>query len=189
MTIVDWLFVIAGALTLVGAYRVIISEKIMHAALWLGFTFIGVAGIFLLLGADFLAAAQILIYVGAITTIIIFGIMLSSIEDLRGKAGNTLWQRVSTQFSSPRHGIFALIAAGGLTLSLIVLLTRSVWPAARPQSAGDLDTPRLIGEALFNRFVIPFEIASVVLLVALIGAIVLATKEESPAPNGEEQPK
>jgi len=188
MTIIDWFFVIAAAITLFGAYRVVISEKIMHAALWLALTFAGVAAIYFLLGADFLAAAQLLVYVGAITTIIIFGIMLSSIEDLRGKAGNTFWQRVSAQFSSPRHGVLALVAAGGLTLTLIVLLARSVWPTAPAESAVPTDTPRLIGEALFKTYVIPFEIASVVLLVALIGAIVLATKDEPPTSNGEEQP-
>jgi len=189
MTIVDWFFVIFAAVTLVGAYRVVISEKIMHAALWLGLTFAGVAAIFFLLGADFLAAAQLLIYVGAITTIIIFGIMLSSLEDLRGKFGNTLWQRISAQFSSPRRGAFALIAAGGLVVSLIALILRGSWPSARPEGLAVVDTPSLIGDAMFNRFVIPFEIASVVLLVALIGAIALAAKDEAPAANGEEQPK
>lgn len=176
MTVTDWAFLVVAAFTLVAAYRVVMSQKIMHAALWLGGTFVGVAGIFLLLEADFLAAAQVLIYVGAVTTIIIFGIMLSAIEDLRGKAGDTVWQRLARQFSSPRHGILALLAAGGLALCLLVVLGRSVWPA--PPATLGTNTVRPLGEILFGRLVVPLEIASLVLLVALIGAIVLAVREE-----------
>src|SRR5690606_40380159 len=69
LTVTDWVFLAVAAVTLFSAYRVVVSRKIMHAALWLGLTFFGVAGIFLLLGADFLAAAQVLVYVGAVTTI------------------------------------------------------------------------------------------------------------------------
>ena len=189
MSIVDWFFVIAAAVTLFGAWRVVISEKIMHAALWLALTFAGVAAIFFLLGADFLAAAQLLVYVGAITTVIIFGIMLSSVEDLRGGPEGSFWQRISAQFATPRRGILALVAAGGLGLSLIVLIAGGAWRSARPESLVPADTPAMIGRALFETYVIPFEIASAVLLVALVGAIVLATKEESPTPNGEERPE
>lgn len=177
MTVTDWVFIIIAVLTLFAAYKVVMSQKIMHAALWLGGTFLGVGGIFLLLGADFIAAAQVLIYVGAVTTIIIFGIMLSSAEDLRGKSGDTMWQRLTRQFSSPRHGILAISAAGGLALILLMLFGRSVWPDA--PALADVNTARLLGEAIFSRYVVPLEIASMVLLVALIGAIVLATREET----------
>lgn len=177
MTTTDWAFIGIAALTLTAAYRVVMSQKIMHAALWLGGTFLGVGGIFLLLGADFLAAAQVLIYVGAVTTIIIFGIMLSSVEDLRGTSGSSFWQRLGRQFSSPRHGILALAAAGGIGLCLLILFGRSVWPQA-PELA-DVNTAKQLGNALFRDYVVPLELASFVLLAALIGAIVLATREES----------
>lgn len=176
MTVTDWVFLVAAAATLVGAWRVVMSQKIMHAALWLGFTFIGVAAIFLILGADFLAAAQILVYVGAITTIIIFGIMLSAVEDLRGPVEGSIWQRFFSQFATPRKGIFALLAGAGFAVLMMILYTQSSWPAAPGPEV--LNTPRLIGEALFRRFVVPFEVASVILLVAFLGAIVLTTREE-----------
>lgn len=176
MTTTDWVFLTISALTILAAYRVVTSQKIMHAALWLGATFFGVGGIFLLLGADFLAAAQVLIYVGAVTTIIIFGIMLSSVEDIRGQSIGSMWQRLSRQFSSPRHGILAVAAAGGLALALLILFNRSVWPAA--PELQDTNTAKALGYALFGEYVVPLEIASLVLLVALIGAIVLATREE-----------
>lgn len=176
MTVTDWIFLAVAAVTLFSAYRVVVTHKIMHAALWLGLTFFGVAGIFLLLGADFLAAAQVLVYVGAITTIIIFGIMLSPVQDLRGPSGDGLWQRLAKRLGSPRRGIFPLIAAFGFAAIMVVLVNRGEWPAAPGPAV--TDTPRLLGQALFTRFVIPFEVASVVLLVALIGAIALALKEE-----------
>lgn len=176
MTTTDWVFLGISVLTILAAYRVIMSRKIMHAALWLAATFFGVAGIFLVLGADFLAAAQVLIYVGAVTTIIIFGIMLSSAEDLRGQSFGSMWQRLSKQFSSPRHGILALATAGGLGLALLILFSRSDWPAAPP--LGEMNVAKSLGFALFRDYVVPLEIASFVLLAALIGAIVLATREE-----------
>lgn len=178
MTVTDWVFIVVAAATLVGAYRVVMSQRIMHAALWLGFTFLGVAGIFLLLGADFLAAAQVLIYVGAITTILLFGIMLSAVEDLRGSAGETVWQRVKAQFTTPRRGILPVLAAGSFAVVMLLLFNRTTWP--EPGELGALETVRRIGETLFREYVIPFEIASVVLLVALIGAIAVAMREEKP---------
>lgn len=176
MTVTDWIFIVTALVTLYSAYRVVTTPKIMHAALWLGLTFFGVAGIFLLLGADFLAAAQVLVYVGAITTIIIFGIMLSSVDDLRGQSFESVWQRLSAQLSSPRRGILPLVTAIGFAVLMVSVISRSQWPGAPAPAVAD--TPRLLGEALFTRFVIPFEAASVVLLVALIGAIALALKEE-----------
>jgi len=176
MTVTDWVFLAIALVTLFSAYRVVTTHKIMHAALWLGLTFVGVAGIFLLLGADFLAAAQVLVYVGAITTIIIFGIMLSSVEDLRGESFDNVWKRLSSRLTSSRRGIWPLLAAVGLAAAMVIVVSRGQWPASPHAPA--LDTPRLLGEALFTRFVIPFEAASIVLLVALIGAIALALKAE-----------
>lgn len=176
MTVTDWVFIFVAAATLLGAYRVVVSQRMMHAALWLGFTFLGVAGIFLLLGADFLAAAQVLIYVGAITTILIFGIMLSAVDDLRGGSGQTFWQKVKLQFASPRKGLLPLLAAGGFAAVMLVLFNGTVWPDLVEQ--GSLDTVRRIGATLFREYVIPFEVASVVLLAALVGAIAVAMREE-----------
>ena len=176
MTVSDWVFLAIALVTLFSAYRVVTSHKIMHAALWLGLTFFGVGGIFLMLGADFLAAAQVLVYVGAVTTIIIFGIMLSSVEDIRGQSFESIWQRLSAQMTSPRRGILPLIAAVGFAVLMVTIVSRGQWPASPHPAVAD--TPRLLGQALFSRFVIPFEAASIVLLVALIGAIALALKEE-----------
>src|SRR5690625_3992384 len=82
-------FLVLAALTTVSAFRVVTTPRLMHAALWLGLTFVMLAGVFLTLGAEFLAAAQVLIYVGAITTIILFGVMLSEAAEIRGRRAAT----------------------------------------------------------------------------------------------------
>ena len=74
------LFLFVAVITLVAAWRVVVSERIMHAALWLALTFFGTAVAFLMLNADFVAAAQVLVYVGAITVLLIFGVMLSGVD-------------------------------------------------------------------------------------------------------------
>ena len=168
-----WVFLVLAAVTLVSRLSASSSTpQDMHAALWLGLTFFGVAGVFLLLGADFLAAAQVLVYVGAITTIIIFGIMLSAVEDCAA-SGDGVWQRVA-RVASPGAASCPLIAAGA---------SRRSWCRRQPRAvagapAGPVVTTRRgsSGEALFTRFVIPFELASLLLLVALVGAIVLGRK-------------
>lgn len=180
MNVTDLVFLVIAAVTLVGAYRVVTSEKIMHAALWLGLTFLGVAAIFLLLGAEFLAAAQVLIYVGAIMTILIFGIMLSPTQDLR--EGDEA-QSHPSDTEKERAGwtldkLGAVIAGGGFTLLLLILFVRTEWPLGAQHLLEETNNPYLLGKAIFGNFVVPFETASVILLVALIGAIAIAVREE-----------
>lgn len=182
MTVTDYVFLVIAAVTLVGAYRVVTSQKIMHAALWLGLTFMGVAGIFLLLGAEFLAAAQVLIYVGAIMTILIFGIMLSPTQDLRAEgdqaaASDGHGNQVQTGAKRP---VWAMIVGAGFALLMLILFTRTEWTYVSG-GATEVNSARLLGEAIFGRFVVPFEAASILLLVALIGAIALAIREENPS--------
>src|SRR5690625_6668463 len=83
------LFLFVAVITLVGAWRVVVSERIMHSALWLALTFFGTAVSFLMLNADFVAAAQVLVYVGAITVLLIFGVMLSGATEVRGSSDMT----------------------------------------------------------------------------------------------------
>lgn len=183
MSTTDVVFIVIAAITLVGALRVVTSEKIMHAALWLGLTFLGVAATFLVLGAEFLAAAQVLIYVGAIMTILIFGIMLSPTEDLRddNPEGGSDDDRSTALVTSAPKNVWAIVTGGGFAFLFLLLFVRTEWPRGTGDLLLETNNPRMLGEAIFGRFVVPFEAASVILLVALIGAIVLATKEEDAA--------
>ncbi len=153
-------FFVLGAITLVGALLVAGLRNVMHAALGLMMSFFGVAGIYVLLDVGFLAAVQVLVYVGAIAVLILFAIMLT-----RGLMTKTL---------APENSQWIGAAAIGLLL-FVVLFFISIgtnWPVAPPQLTGDL-IPK-IGTELVTTYVLPFEIASLLLLAALIGAIVIA---------------
>lgn len=169
-------FFILAAFTVICTYGVITSRKVMHAALWLGASFIGVAGIFLVLNADFLAAAQVLVYVGAITTTIIFGVMLSEVSDIVGRgADDSEMESAGTRW---RRRVLPLLVGGLFTGLMVGVYARSNWPRTMPAETL-ADSARTIGSELFRHFVIPFEMAAILLLVALVGAIVMASKEES----------
>ncbi len=158
---------------LVSAWKVVTCRLITHSALYLALAFVGVAGIFLLLAADFLAAVQVLVYVGAIITMIIFAIMLSNIRDIKdtGEAGG--WFGA---FTSPQWGLLPLVVAVGFVLIMISLYGRGGWPLkaslAQPSTVA-------IGREMFTTYLIPFELASVILLAAMVGAIIISMREES----------
>lgn len=158
------LFLLAAATVLVAGVAVVAARNLVRAAFWLLPCFLGVAGLFVLLGAYFLAAIQVLIYAGAIMLLLLFVLMLTR------DAGGAL--------AAPhnRQAVWALAAAAlvaGVTLSVVVAFP---WPlqlaAARASTAA-------IGEALLRTYLLPFEVASVLLLAAIIGAIVIARSEPS----------
>lgn len=168
-------FFALGLMTLIAGYLVVTSANLMHAALFMGLSFVGVAGIYVVLGAEFLAAAQILVYVGAITTLIVFGIMLSNLQDLKaGERG--VWARVVRNLVSFRRGVVPLVAAGGFAILMLVIYDQTAWPAAGNLPSGSSLTT--VGRLLFSEYVVPFEIASVVLLVALLGAVALSRRDD-----------
>lgn len=172
------LFMFVAVVTLVSAWRVVVSERIMHSALWLALTFFGTAVSFLMLNADFVAAAQVLVYVGAITVLLIFGVMLSGATEVRGPSDVSFWERLAqTRGGTPSRAILPLMAASGFAVLMIVLYNLADLRFTPPELA-ITDTPQAIGLALFKTYVIPFEVASLILLVGLVGAIVLATREE-----------
>ncbi|HEY8496714.1 MAG TPA: NADH-quinone oxidoreductase subunit J [Limnochordales bacterium] len=179
MDVTRIVFLALAAVAIVSAFRVVTAPKIMHAALWLGFTFFVVAGVFVTLGAEFLAAAQVLVYVGAVTTIILFGIMLSQAAEVRSREplpveplqGMAYWRR----------GVLPVVAAAAFVAIMFMVYLRVPWPAP---ASGAVDTVRLIGSALFTTYIIPFELAAVLLLIALVGAIVLAVRDDDKEEQG-----
>ena len=150
------LFYIAGALTLGGALAVVLTRNIVYAAFALLASLMGVAGVFLIAFAEFLALVQVLIYGGAIVIVILFSLMLTRIEDFRVLSDNRQWPFAALA----ALGVFALLAAAIVGTSVRTVERRSV----------GFET---LGETLFVQWAVPFEVASLVLLVALIGAIVL----------------
>lgn len=155
------------AVMMIGAaLGVVLLSNIVYSAFLLGAVFTSMAGIYLLLNADFVAAAQLLIYVGSVNVLILFAIMLVNKREDFAKVGNTAWRQVVTALVGV--GLFAL-------LSTMILSTP--WPVKSGTLAGGLSPVEAIGEHFFTDFLLPFELASVLLFIAMIGAIILARRE------------
>ena len=147
------IFYIISALVLIGSAGVIFSRNIVYASFSLLLALLGTAGIFVLLLAEFLAIVQILIYGGAVVTVILFALMLTKIDDFRSLSNINYWP----------------ISAFLTLLALIVLIVGIYQTKIDTQNLGLVK----FSNDLFEYWGIPFEIASLVLLVALIGAIVI----------------
>ena len=158
-------FLALSAAVLLGALGVVLLPNIVYSAFLLGGVFLAVAGLYLLLNASFVAAAQMMIYVGAVNVLILFAIMLvNKKETLAAIPGLGL-----------RRILSGAVCAGLLGLLLRVDFT-TPWALPGPVSIGEGATIRM-GEHLFSDYLLPFELASVLLLMAMIGAIVLARRD------------
>ncbi|MCE2465243.1 MAG: NADH-quinone oxidoreductase subunit J [Dehalococcoidia bacterium] len=151
------LFGIAAAMTLGGGLGVVATRNVVHAALFLLLSLVSVAGLYLLLFAEFLALVQVLIYGGAIIIVLLFAIMLTRTREYPRISDNRQWP-------------LAILAAGGLFAVVTAAFLWKPAPDAEPQGPGLAK----LGETLFTDWALPFEVASLVLLVALIGAIIIA---------------
>jgi NAD(P)H-quinone oxidoreductase subunit 6 len=150
------------------ALGVVLLANIVYSAFLLGAVFISLSGMYVLLNAGFVAAAQILIYVGAVNVLILFGIMLVNKREDYSAIRNAWLSRIVT----------AVVCLGLFTL-LGAMILSTPWVLSSDPSAGDTATLE-IGKHLFSDFLLPFEVASVLLLMALLGAIVLARREFLP---------
>ena len=158
-------FVVLSATLVLGALGVVLLPNIVYSAVLLGGVFLSVAGLYLMLNASFVAAAQVLVYVGAVNVLILFAIMLvNKKENLEVIPGLALRRVLSGAVCA---GLFAL---------LIRVAFITPWPLPGPEPVGEDATIR-IGEHLFTDYLLPFELASVLLLIAMIGAIVLARRD------------
>ncbi len=156
-------FAVVGGLS---AIAVVTARNVVHAALYLVVSLLSVAGVYLLLGAEFVAWVQILIYVGAIVILFLFGLMLTKAPIGRDTLDNQ------------QRGIGALVGVG--VFAGLVFLIQEAFPV---QDAVAFETVQgstdVVGEAIFRNYVLPFEAVSFLLLAALIGAIVLARKDDA----------
>ena len=165
-SIVFW---IIAFVTVLSAIMVVSLKNIFHSVLFLILCLFSVAGIFILCEADFLAGVQVLIYVGGVSILIIFAIMLT--RQLTNY--NIRQHNEQTAIGALVAFCFALIVLGAVSKTMSV---DGGFPLAKnPHIAGS--TPHMLGKLLLTNFVLPFELVSVLLLVALIGAIVLAKKD------------
>jgi NAD(P)H-quinone oxidoreductase subunit 6 len=162
-------FAAFAGLAVVSAIMAATAPRIVHAAFALMATFFGVAGLYATLGADFVALAQVIVYVGGILVLLVFGILLTG--RLRGTLG----------LERPSSTLPGIAVGGVLFLGLLLALRGSDFhPAADPGPARPTTAP--IGRAFLDpdQFVVPFELASVLLLAALVGAAYLARRRRAP---------
>jgi NADH-quinone oxidoreductase subunit J len=166
----DAVFGLLGIVSLAAGVLVVTVRNVIHAALWLVVCFGALAGCYLVLTAEFVAWVQVLIYIGAVVVLMLFGAMLTRAPIGRMTA-------LADELDSRNRPVAALaaLATAGLLGTLVVTAFRGAYVDIHHTHVGD---GRVIGAAVFRYFVLPFEIASVLLLAALVGAIVLARPDQ-----------
>lgn len=171
MSVESVLFYIFAAITVVSAIFVITVKNVVHSAVSLAVTLLSVAGIFLTLHAEFLAGVQVIVYVGGILVLFIFVIMLISIEkSVHERQFNRQWTIGL---------ITALLLIGELGLVLWRGQETLILAEPRPEQSvlGLAGNSQLVGETLYGKYLLPFEIASILLLVAIIGSVALSKRK------------
>jgi NADH-quinone oxidoreductase subunit J len=158
-------FYVIAALMVFGAIRVVTCKNVVHAALWLVLVLAGAAAQFIVLAAEFVAITQILVYLGAIVVLFLFGIMLT-----RAKSGR------DENLDGPTP---TKVGAGIIGFLLFAVMGYALWDGFRDREFGDMVVQRTaeVSDSIFSTYLIPFEVISVLLLAALIGAIVLARRD------------
>jgi len=178
MTLLQIIFLVIAAVMLIGSFLVVTSRRLIHAGLWLILVMAGVAAMLVILDASFLAVVEVLVYIGAISILIIFAVMLTRrVMDDTGPQSTQLWWVA---------GLVSLLLLGGLLAVFArvpaLLVTASELPVDQATVLSDLG--RSLVDA--NRFVLPFEVASILLLAAMVGAIFIARPETS-VEGGEDE--
>jgi NADH-quinone oxidoreductase subunit J len=158
-------FSILAIIMISSAVFMINFTKVVHMVISLALVFLSLAGIYILLEAEFVALVQVLIYAGAISILMIFGIMMTRHQEEEQQPKRPLF-----------HGLL-FVGVVALFGFIFYAIQDSTFPTARGFDPGE-DNTRAIGEVLYTQHVIPFELVSVLLTVAFIGAIVLAKREE-----------
>lgn len=166
MTLLDAAFYFFAIIIIASAWVVVSSKNIMYSAFSLLFTFFGVAGLYVLLNADFIAVTQIVVYIGGILVLIIFGVMLTNnivgVDIQSGSISNI-----------KKYTIAAIVTFAAIALSLIFMNTNWFTSVA---ARTDI-TIEIIGQKLLTDYLIAFEVASVLLLIAIVGAALIARKK------------
>jgi len=164
MSIYDVIFYLFAILTIGSGYLVVTSKNIVHAAFYLLFTLFGVAGLYVLLAADFIAIVQLMVYVGGILILLLFGVMLTNkVTDVKIRTGTI-------------HIIPAVIGTGLLMGVIVSMMLRTNWKS----ESGEIPFTTMygLGRILLTDYVLVFELLAMLLLIALIGAASIARRDD-----------
>jgi NADH-quinone oxidoreductase subunit J len=160
------LFYFFSLLTLAGAILTVTLRNVVLNGVWLIISLLGVAGLFLLQGAEFLFVSQLILYIGGIVLLFLFAIMLVNLE-------------AATKVERFRRGWpLVLAAAVGLATELVALLTRGTLPHSASSGPSTVPNTEALADVLFSRYLVAFELASIVLLTAIVGAVWMGQRRE-----------
>jgi NADH-quinone oxidoreductase subunit J len=167
MSIVLILFCVLSAITLSTAFLTIYSRNPIHSAIYLVISFFSIAGHYLLLNAQFLAIVHVIVYAGAIMILFLFTIMLMNLNN-------------EDEVHKPRFTRFGAIISFGLSCVILILIFMNSKPIVGEYdfTGEDYQSIKVLGKVLLNEYMVPFEFASVLLLVAMIGTVLLSKKEK-----------
>jgi NADH-quinone oxidoreductase subunit J len=164
---INWVFLVVGLLTLWSAVKVVTAKNVVHAALFLVAALGGTAVLFIMLSAEFVAWVVVLVYIGAVLVLFLFGIMITRAptgKDVGLDSPNKVWPAILS----------------GATFLLLGWASLDAFGSTEIANLGEPTSTEVLGLALLGRFVIPFEVVSFVLLAALIGGITIARRDLSP---------
>ena len=164
MSITQILFWVLATIALVSALMVVTSKNPVFSVIWLIITFFTISGHYILLNAQFLAVVNIIVYAGAIMVLFLFVIMLMNLSKDTEPQKNK-WLKMAGAI------------AGGCLLLVLVAALRNTERSMAEMTTGDIGLIQNLGKVLFNEYVVPFEISSVLFLSAMIGAVVISRKE------------
>lgn len=156
----NFMFWVIAVITLGSALMMVLNKNIFHSALYMIVTFLGVAAIYVMLQADFMAGVQVLVYGGAIAIFIVFGVMLTQRGNMK-----------QTNLFSKSAALAGLVSLGLIVINAVMVL-RTDWPLS--SVAPPEDTVNKIADLMYTKMIIPFEVAAILLLVALLGAVIIA---------------
>ncbi len=162
------LFYFFSLLALGGGILMLTRRSVVVSGVWLIVSLLGVAGLFLLQGAEFLFVSQLILYIGGVVLLFLIALMLINPE-------------TSIQLKRFRGGWFLIVClCAGLAAELTAALARTHLPAVQPISGTTQANTEALADALFSHYLVPFELASIVLLAAIVGAVVMGQKREEP---------
>ncbi len=166
------LFIIMGLISIVCAICVVFQRNPIYSAIFLIQTMVSLAVLYVLLHAEFIAAIQVMVYAGAVMVLFIFVIMLLNLgkKDVEGGKDKLLFQKASAIIL----GLVLFVVIGVVTVRTVFQGTKGEYT---PESISAIGNTQLVGKLLFTDYVFPFEIASILLFAAVLGAIILAKKE------------
>jgi len=161
------IFYLFAAIMVGSALAILLSKNIVRSAIWLLVTLVAVAGLYLLLSANYLAAIQLIVYAGGVLVLIVFGVMLTA------KSPGSRFE------PSPRETLIGVVVGAVLLVGLLAAMLGDVWPAIPGASpTAEVAPVSAIGEELLTTYLVPFELVSVLLLAVMIGAAYLARPEK-----------